>query len=209
MHDLNIFYIWSLGLLWASSVHCTFCVPSACSHYRRYCCCLHWCSKQHRKIVLKVPRYPNLHYISWYLSCLYLPWDPFLSGYFGIFLVFLYIPRVTLLWWQGHQHIVPPRELKVLNSWDKAASTMKKSKGLSNDPWCTPTFTSASSICIHYLGQDVQPLNLFLTSSFYTLSNCIKYLGLYLDKQLTGNYQSKLVMQKLARALPMIWKVKY
>ena len=30
------------------------------------------------------------------------------------------------------------------NSWDKASSTMMKSKGLRTDPWWTPTFTSNS-----------------------------------------------------------------
>ena len=37
----------------------------------------------------------------------------------------------------------------------------------------------------------------------------IKYLGIYLDKYLNGHCQSKLVMQKLARALYMLSKVRY
>ena len=37
----------------------------------------------------------------------------------------------------------------------------------------------------------------------------IKYLGIYLDKHLNGHYQSKLVMQKLARALGMLSKVRH
>ena len=37
----------------------------------------------------------------------------------------------------------------------------------------------------------------------------IKYLGFYLDKYLNSHYQSKLVMQKLARALGMLSKVRH
>ena len=39
------------------------------------------------------------------------------------------------------------------------------------------------------------------------LSDQIKYLGIYLDKYL--NYKSKLVIQKLVRALGMLSKVRY
>ena len=36
-----------------------------------------------------------------------------------------------------------------------------------------------------------------------------RYLGVYLDKYLNGHYQSKIVMQKLARALGMLSKVRH
>ena len=51
--------------------------------------------------------------------------------------------------------------------------------------------------------------NIRLNGYKLTLSDQIKYLGLYLDKHLTGHYQSKLVMQKLARALGMLSKVRH
>ena len=51
--------------------------------------------------------------------------------------------------------------------------------------------------------------NVRLNGYKLTLSDQIKYLGLYLDKHLTGHYQSKLVMQKLARALGMLSKVRH
>ena len=38
-----------------------------------------------------------------------------------------------------------------------------------------------------------------------TLSDQIKYLGIFLDGYLNGHYQSKLVMQKLARALGRVY----
>ena len=41
------------------------------------------------------------------------------------------------------------------------------------------------------------------------LSDQIKYLGIYLDKYLNGHYQSKLVIQKLARAIGMLSKVRH
>ena len=41
-----------------------------------------------------------------------------------------------------------------------------------------------------------------------TLSGHIKYLGIYIDKH-NGHYQSKLIMQKLARALGMLSKVRH
>ena len=37
----------------------------------------------------------------------------------------------------------------------------------------------------------------------------IQYFGIYLNKYLSGHYQSKLVMQKLARALGMFLKVRH
>ena len=37
----------------------------------------------------------------------------------------------------------------------------------------------------------------------------IKYLGMYLDKYLNGHYQSKLVIQKIARAIGMLSKVRH
>ena len=51
--------------------------------------------------------------------------------------------------------------------------------------------------------------NVRLNGYKLTLSDQIKYLGLYLDKHLTGHYQSKLVMQKLAGALGKRSKVRY
>ena len=41
------------------------------------------------------------------------------------------------------------------------------------------------------------------------LSDQIKYLGIYLDKYLIGHYQSKLIIQKLARAIGMSSKVRH
>ena len=40
-------------------------------------------------------------------------------------------------------------------------------------------------------------------------SDQIKYLGIYLDKYLNGHYQTKLVIQKLARSLGMLSKVRH
>ena len=40
-------------------------------------------------------------------------------------------------------------------------------------------------------------------------SDQIKYLGIYLDKHLNGHYQSKIVMQKLIRAIGMLSKVRH
>ena len=51
--------------------------------------------------------------------------------------------------------------------------------------------------------------NVRLNGYKLTLSDQIKYLGLYLDKHLNGHYQSKLVMQKLARAIGMLSKVRH
>ena len=41
------------------------------------------------------------------------------------------------------------------------------------------------------------------------ISDQIKYLGIYLYKYLNGHYQSKLVIQKLARAIGMLSKVRH
>ena len=51
--------------------------------------------------------------------------------------------------------------------------------------------------------------NIRLNGYKLRLSDQIKYLGIYLDKYLNGHYQSKLVMQKLVRALGMLSKVRY
>ena len=51
--------------------------------------------------------------------------------------------------------------------------------------------------------------NIRLNGFKLTLSDQIKYLGIYLDKHLNGHYQSKLIMQKLARALGMLSKVRH
>ena len=42
-----------------------------------------------------------------------------------------------------------------------------------------------------------------------TLSDVIKYLGIYLDKFLNGHYQLQQVMHKLGRAVGMLSKVRY
>ena len=49
--------------------------------------------------------------------------------------------------------------------------------------------------------------NICLNGYKLTLSNHIKYLGIYMDKCLIGHYKSNLVMQKLAQALGMLSKV--
>ena len=51
--------------------------------------------------------------------------------------------------------------------------------------------------------------NIRLNGFKLTLSDQIKYLGIYLDKHLNGHYQLKLIMQKLARALGMLSKVRH
>ena len=54
-------------------------------------------------------------------------------------------------------------------------------------------------------------MELEYTSSWLQIKNngWNKILGIYLDKYLNGHYQSKLVMQKLARALGMLSKVRH
>ena len=42
-----------------------------------------------------------------------------------------------------------------------------------------------------------------------TMQKLAKYLGIYLDKYLNGHYQSKLNMQKLARSLGMLSKFRH
>ena len=51
--------------------------------------------------------------------------------------------------------------------------------------------------------------NVRLNGYKLTLSDQIKYLGIYLDKYLNGHYQSKLTMQKLTRSLGMLSKVRH
>ena len=51
--------------------------------------------------------------------------------------------------------------------------------------------------------------NIRLNGYKLSLSDQIKYLGIYLDKYLNGHYHSNLVMQKLARALGMLSKVRH
>ena len=51
--------------------------------------------------------------------------------------------------------------------------------------------------------------NIRLNGYKLTPSDQIKYLGLYLDKYLNGHYQTKLVMQTLARSLGMLSKVRH
>ena len=51
--------------------------------------------------------------------------------------------------------------------------------------------------------------NIRLNGYKLTLSDEIKYLGIYLDKYLNGHYQSQQVMHKLARALGMLSKVRH
>ena len=51
--------------------------------------------------------------------------------------------------------------------------------------------------------------NIRLNGFKSTLSDQIKFLGIYLDKHLNDHYQlPKLIMQKLARALDMLSKVR-
>ena len=42
-----------------------------------------------------------------------------------------------------------------------------------------------------------------------TICDQIKYVGIYLDNHLNGPWQPKLIMQKLARALAMLSKVRH
>ena len=51
--------------------------------------------------------------------------------------------------------------------------------------------------------------NIRLNGYKLTRSDQIKYLGIYLDKYLNGHYQTKLVIQKLARSLGMLSKVRH
>ena len=51
--------------------------------------------------------------------------------------------------------------------------------------------------------------NISLNGYKLTRSDQIKYLGIYLDKYLNGHYQTKLVIQKLARSLGMLSKVRH
>ena len=51
--------------------------------------------------------------------------------------------------------------------------------------------------------------NIRLNGYKLTCSDQIKYLGIYLDKYLNGHYQTKLVIQKLARSLGMLSKVRH
>ena len=51
--------------------------------------------------------------------------------------------------------------------------------------------------------------NICLNGYKLICSDQIKYLGIYLDKYLNGHYQTKLVIQKLARSLGMLSKVRH
>ena len=51
--------------------------------------------------------------------------------------------------------------------------------------------------------------NVTLSGYKLTLSDQIKYLGIYLDKYLNDHYQLELTMQKLARYLGMLSKVRH
>ena len=50
--------------------------------------------------------------------------------------------------------------------------------------------------------------NIRLNGFKLTLSDQIKYLGIYPEKHLNGHYQSKLITQKLARAIGMLSKIR-
>ena len=52
-------------------------------------------------------------------------------------------------------------------------------------------------------------LNIRLNGTKLTLSDQIKYLGIYLDKHLNGQYHAEYVMKKLVRANGMLSKVRH
>ena len=114
--------------------------PKVCSRCSRCCGCLLLYDRQCMGLRLNSARGPGLYHRSWHLSFLHLLSTPSFPWLLSISRASRHIPQGSQQWWQDHLPIGPPSP----NSRDKASSTMMKSKGLSTDPWWTPTFTSNS-----------------------------------------------------------------
>ena len=144
----NILHIWSLSHPKACSVKYTICVSRACSHYKRYCCCLHKCRIHHRKIVVKVQKHIDLHYRSPALTL-----RPFSSiAFCNICYLSTYSCR--------DGYLVINIQLLLRNLGSKLLCTMMRSEGFSTNPWCISFFHfkinesisnmhSASGVSIH------------------------------------------------------------
>ena len=113
--------------------------PKVCSHCSRCCCCLLPYDRQRMGICLNSARGPGLYHRSWPFSFLHLPSTPSSPWLLSISRASRESAMMTRLSAYRSSPGTPEQ-----NSSDKASSTMMKSKGLSTDPWWSPTFTSNS-----------------------------------------------------------------